>query len=96
MLREQLTQTYRLKLSTQERQTKTTALYAFINSERCHQIFEHHETLMETMLDLDTDEKKRHDQTWNKRGQYIKKAQRAIQVQLLGEINRIIVDDVTS
>ena len=96
MLREHLIQTHRLKLSTQERETKTAALYEFINSERCHQIFEHHETLMETMLELDADEKKRHDQTWTKRGQHIKMAQRAIQVQLLGEISRIIVNDVTS
>ena len=96
MLRDQLIQTHRLKLSAEERETKTEELYDFINSERCHQIFEHHETIMNGMLDLDVAEHKQHEKNWTKRAQYIKKAQRAIQVQLLREIKRIISDDVNS
>ena len=96
ILRDQLIQTHRLKLSAEERETKTEQLYNFINSERCHQIFEHHETIMDGMLELDVAEHKQHERNWAKRGEYIKKAQRSIQVQLFGEINRIIVDDVNS
>ena len=96
MLRDQLIQTHRLKLSAEERETKTEELYDFINSERCHQIFEHHETIMNGMLDLDVAERKQHEKNWTNRGQYIKKAERAIQVQLLGEINRIIANNVNS
>ena len=96
MLRDQLIQTHRLKLSAEERETKTEELYDFINSERCHQIFEHHETIMNGMLDLDVAERKQHEKNWTKRGKYIKEAQRAILVQMLGEINRIVANNADS
>ena len=38
---------------------------------------------------------KQHKKTWDQRGQLIKKAQRTIQVQLLDEINRIVVQGET-
>ena len=96
ILREQLIQTHRLHLSNEERDAKSAALYEFITSERCYQIFEHFESLKNEMLDLDVTEKKQHDKNWKKRGQLIKKTERAIQVQLRGEIDRIIEDEATS
>ena len=96
ILREQLIQTHRLHLSNEERDAKSAALYEFITSERCYQIFEHFESLKKEMLDLDVTEKKQHDKNWKKRGQLIKKTERAIQVQLRGEIDRIIEDEATS
>ena len=92
ILREQMIQTHRLQLSNEERDAKTAALYEFITSERCHQIFEHFDTLTSGLLDLDVGEKEQHKRNWKKRGQLIKKVERVIQVQLRDEIDRIIED----
>jgi len=96
MLREQIIHSHRLEASNQLRDEKTEALYNFINSERCNQIFEHFVTTTEDLLELDVFEKKQHDKTWQKRGALLVKAQRTIQVQLRGEIDRIIVEDAGS
>ncbi len=90
ILREQLIQMNRLQLSHEQRDTKSNALYEFITSERCHQIFEHFETLTNDMLELDVKETKQHQVNWKKRGELIKKAERAILIQLRDQIERII------
>ena len=96
ILRDQLIQTHRMQLSEKERDAKSAALYEFITSERCHQLFEHFETLTSDMLNLDVAEQKQHQNNWKKRGQLIKKAERTIQVQLRGEIDQIIEDEAIS
>ncbi|MGH8652663.1 MAG: DUF2130 domain-containing protein [Gammaproteobacteria bacterium] len=63
MLREHIIQAYRLRLSAQERDEKSAALYEFINSERCNQLFEQFGTLTQDILDLEITEKKSHDNT---------------------------------
>jgi hypothetical protein len=92
ILREQLIRIHKLQLSAQERTAKTSALYDFMTSERCHQIFMQFETLTNELLDLDVAEKKQHETTWRKRGEMLKKAQRNILIQLQGEIDRITGD----
>ncbi|MGH6636573.1 MAG: DUF2130 domain-containing protein [Gammaproteobacteria bacterium] len=90
MLREHIIQAYRLRLGGRERDEKTAALYEFINSERCNQLFEHFDTLTQDMLDLEIAEKKSHDNTWKKRGLLIRNVQKVIQGQLHFEIEQII------
>lgn len=90
MLREHIIQAYRLRLSAQERDEKSAALYEFINSERCNQLFEQFGTLTQDILDLEITEKKAHDNTWKKRGLLIRNVQKVIQGQLHFEIEKII------
>jgi hypothetical protein len=92
ILREHVTQTYRLRLSDQERDAKMSVLYNFINSERCNQLFMQFDSLIKEMDDLEVGEKKAHDKTWNKRGQLMKNMQKVIQGQLRAELDRIIED----
>ena len=96
ILRDHLIQTHRLQLSDKQRDAKSAALYEFITSKRCHQLFEHFETLTSDMLSLDVTEKKQHEKNWKRRGQLIKKAERTIQVQLRGEIDQITEDEAIS
>lgn len=96
LLREHMIQTHRLRLSSAAREAKTDALYEFINSERCHQLFERFDVLIDDMLELEVTEQKQHKKNWNKRGQLITKVQKTIQVQLQGEIERLIQDGASS
>lgn len=96
MLREQIIATHRLNTSNNLREVKTEELYKFINSERCNQIFENFLTLTDKLFEIDVDEKKNHERTWKKRGELLTQAHRAIELQLRGEIDRIIVEDVAS
>ncbi len=91
VLREQLINAHRLKISAQAREAKTAALYEFINSDRCHRIFEHHETLINELLSIDELEKKEHDKLWVRRGELLEETRRAIRIQLLEEIDRIVI-----
>lgn len=96
LLRDQIIQTRRLELSDTERDAKSSALYDFITSERCRQLFDHFETLTSDLLDLDVAEQKLHHRTWKRRGQLIKKSERTILVQLRDEIDGIIDEQVVS
>lgn len=89
MLRKHVIQTHTLRLSAQDRDEKTAALYDFINSERCVQLFERIETLTDNMLDLEVKEKKTHDATWRRRGELIKSVQKA-HGDITTEIDKIV------
>ena len=92
MLRKHIIQTHSLRLSTQDRDQKTAALYDFINSERCSQLFERIETATDTMLDLENQEKKAHDKIWRRRGDLISRVQRA-HSDVTNEIDLIVAAD---
>ena len=66
-----------LRLSAKEREGKMASLYDFITSDRCRQLFEQMEKVDDDMEQLDVDEKKVHDRTWEKRGTLIRSQQRA-------------------
>lgn len=89
IIREHLVQTHRLRLSADEREKKTEALYAFITSERCRQLLARHDEITSDLLSLDAKEKDAHDKTWKKRGQLVRDAQR-VQGDYVAEIDRII------
>ena len=56
---------------------KTVALYAFMTSELCGQLFSQIETRAADILDLDAKEKKAHDNTWKRRGELVRSVQKA-------------------
>lgn len=89
MLRRHLLQLHELRVSTEERGAKTEALYKFITSEQCHQIFETVDKLVTDMLELDVTEQKAHKAIWEKRGRMLTSVLKA-HGDLGGTINRII------
>jgi hypothetical protein len=89
MLRRHIVQIHTLRLSNVERDTKTDALYEFIRSERCSQLFARIDGHAESLLKLQAQERKAHDATWKRQGTVY----RAIQkdgAELSAEIDRII------
>lgn len=91
LLREHIIQTHRLRLSTKEKNTKTEALYRFINSDRCHQLMNRVESINEQLLEIDAKELAAHNLVWKKRGQLIREAQRT-HAAYRSTVDRIIED----
>jgi hypothetical protein len=89
ILREQVIQSHRLRLSGQDRDSKSAQLYDFINSERCEQMFRREEELAESLLELDVKEQRTHESTWEKRGALLRKMEKNHHA-LRSEIHRII------
>lgn len=76
LLREHIIQTHRLRLSAEEKNTKTEKLYEFINSDRCRQLLDRAESINEQLLEIDAKEVTAHNLVWKKRGQLLKDAQK--------------------
>jgi hypothetical protein len=76
LLREHIIQTHRLRLSAKEKNTKTEALYKFINSDRCRQLLDRYESINEQLLEIDAREVAAHNLVWRKRGQLLKDAEK--------------------
>ena len=91
IIRQHIIQTHRLRLSAEEHDEKTQALYEFMTSERCHQLMARHDTVTEKLLEIDVKEKTAHDKVWKKRGQLLKDAQK-VHSDFAAEIDRIIED----
>ncbi|MYA12437.1 MAG: DUF2130 domain-containing protein [Acidobacteria bacterium] len=89
LLREHMVRTHRLRLSTEQRDEKTRALYEFIVSERYGQLINRFDSLAADLLDVDVKEKKAHDAVWRKRGRLLKEAQKA-HGDLASEIDLIV------
>ena len=92
LLREHMVRTYRLRLSTEQRDEKTRALYEFIVSERYGQLINRFDSLAADLLDVDVREKKAHDAVWRKRGRLLTEARKA-HADLAGEIDLIVSGD---
>ena len=95
MLRRHIVQIHTLRLSNVERDSKTDALYEFIRSERCSQLFARIDGHAETLVKLQAQERKAHDTTWKRQGA----AYHAIQkdgAELSAEIDRIISTEEAS
>ena len=92
IIRQHIIQTHRLRLSAEERDEKTQALYEFITSERCHQLIARHDTITEELLKVDVKEKTAHDKVWRTRGQLLKEVQK-VHSAFTVEIDRIIEDE---
>jgi hypothetical protein len=89
MLRRHIVQLSTLRLSNEKRAQKTVALYEFIRSDRCTQLFERIDGRAEDLLKLQAKEKKEHDALWKKQGTLYRDVQKACG-DLCSEIDRII------
>ncbi|HWA18915.1 MAG TPA: DUF2130 domain-containing protein [Devosia sp.] len=89
MLRDHLVQTHNLRLSAEQREEKTAALYDFITSERCHQLMDSLQASFEKLEEIDVDEQKAHQTVWTKRGRIIKDVEKT-RGTFVYELNRII------
>jgi hypothetical protein len=72
ILRKHLIHVATMRLSDHARMEKMAALYDFVTSERCNQLFSQLNVVTEDMLDLEVKEKRAHDATWKKRGELIR------------------------
>src|SRR5262249_20447415 len=89
MLRDQLVRLAELRVSNEERGSKTEELYAFIISEHCKQLIAQVEAQAGKMLDLDAKEQEAHRRLWDARKKLILSVQKA-RGDLAFEIDRII------
>ena len=80
---------HELRISKEEREEKTVALYAFITSEQFKSLLAQVEAQAGKMLDLDSKEKEAHRRTWDAREKAIRSLQKA-RSDLTFEIDRII------
>jgi hypothetical protein len=89
ILRDQLIRLHGLRISNEQRDSKTAELYAFITSEHCKQLIAQVEAQAGKMLDLDTKEMEAHRRVWDARRKLINAVQKA-RSDLTFEIDRII------
>jgi hypothetical protein len=89
ILRDQLIRLNELRVSNEQRDSKTGELYAFITSEHCRQLIGQVESQAGKMLDLDAREQEAHRRLWDQRKKLIHAVQKA-RGDLSFEIDRII------
>ncbi len=89
VLRRHIVQTHELRLSNEQRDEKTAALYAFITSDRCKQLFEQVSSHTGKLLEIDAAEEKSHRLTWERRAKLINAVQR-VRDDLVFEIERVL------
>src|SRR5215510_977407 len=89
ILRDQLVRMHELRVSNEQRGSKTVELYAFITSEPFKQLVEHVEAQAGKMLELDAREQETHRRVWDQRNKLIRAVQKA-KSDLSFEIDRII------
>jgi hypothetical protein len=89
IVRQHVVQRHTLRMSNTERAEKTAALYDFITSERCTQLFERIDSQAQEMLDLQEKEIRAHKTTWKHQGELYRSVQK-VRGELSAEIDRII------
>jgi hypothetical protein len=71
ILRRHILQVHALRLSNEEREAKTEALYKYITSEPCKQLLESVEKSLKELFDLDAAETEAHSRVWRQRGKLL-------------------------
>lgn len=89
LLREQVITMHTLRVSNEQRETKTARLYEFIASARFAQLLESVNRQLTTLEKIEVDERKAHDSVWIKRGKAFKAIEKA-NGDLRFEISQII------
>jgi hypothetical protein len=89
LLRSSIIQMHELRISNEEREEKSAALYAYITSEHCSQLLDSVETLIRKLEQMEVDEQKAHGTVWKKRGELLKAVLKA-NGNLRYELDRII------
>jgi hypothetical protein len=89
ILRDHVVRSYGLRLSNEEREEKTTELYAYITSEQFHQRIDSFEKRVDELLDIEVAEEKAQSKVREKRGGVLKSLQKA-HGSLRADVARII------
>lgn len=89
IVRQHLVQTHTLRLSNEAQAQKTEALYSFITSERCKDLFGRIDTQAEKLLEMQVKEKKAHEDVWKRQGEMLRSIQK-VRAELCNEIDTII------
>jgi hypothetical protein len=89
IVRQHLLQTHMLRLSNEARTQKTAALYSFITSERCNDLFARIDTHTDNLLEIQVKEIKAHEHVWKRQGELLRSVQR-VRAELWNEIESII------
>ncbi len=89
LIRGHVTHVATLRLSESDRAEKMAAVYDFVTSDRCNQLFAQMDNVSDNMLELDTKEMKAHNDTWKKRGELLRSLQKT-QGTLTNEISMIV------
>ena len=89
IVRQHLVQTHTLRLSNEARTQKTAALYSFITSERCNDLFARIDTHTDDLLGMQLKEQKAHNTMWKRQGELIRSVQK-VRAELCNEIDMII------
>ena len=76
IVRQHIVQTHTLRLSNEARTQKTAALYDFITSQRCRDLFARVDTHTDDLLELQVKEKKAHENMWKRKGELLRSVQK--------------------
>jgi hypothetical protein len=89
IIRQHIVRNHALRLSDEARTQKTAALYGFITSQRCTDLFARIDTHTDDLLDLQVKEKRAHEATWKKQGELLRSVQK-VRAEICNEIETII------
>lgn len=89
VIRKHVVQTHKLRLSSEEKVQKTSALYDFVTSERCNDLFNRIDKHADTLLEIQVSEQKAHNAVWKRQGELIRSVQK-VRAELSSEIDVII------
>jgi hypothetical protein len=89
IIRKHMVHVHALRLSNTERAKKTAALYEFMTSERCAQLFDSIDTHAQDLLELQQKEIKAHESSWKHQGILLRSIQK-VRADLGHEIECII------
>jgi hypothetical protein len=89
IIRQHIVRNHTLRLSDEARTQKTAALYSFITSQRCSDLFARIDTHADDLLDLQVKEKRAHEATWKKQGELLRSVQK-VRAEICNEIETII------
>ena len=92
LLRQHMVRVHRMRLSAEQRDDKTKALYEFIVSERYAELVGQFDRIAKNLLELDAKEVTAHNLVWKKRGRLLKDAQKS-HADLANEIDLIVAGD---
>lgn len=94
IVRQHIVQTHALRLSEEARTQKTAALYDFITSQRCNDLFMRIDTHTDDLLDMQLKEMKAHEAVWKKQGELLRSVQK-VRAEICNEIETIIGTSAT-
>ena len=89
IIRQHILRNHTLRLGDEARTQKTAALYTFITSQRCSDLFARIDTHTDDLLDLQVKDKKAHEAMWKKEGELIRSVQK-VRAEIYNEIEIII------